>query len=456
MHHSLLQDLSQLKKHLAVREGATQEDQDESTLQLFLEVWKRVPTDWKAKCDLSKENEQKPQRDRLRVDLWSRDAITVSDSVLAQVQAWDKNPLSFLTSGVAFSFDQSENIFTRLFRFMDHGKGQATLIQDIRFRIVQMGLHDLMTRLECSNLRTGSEAEDEFANRVQVGGDPRAIIQKVKKWATTGGKYASLSQDLGGIGAIICMPADLSRAKLERIPASGEPRNLALACLKQRGIQDTTKKDIALCYKVAEKIWEHMRTDVDSNILEHAPVNSNKLSSAKRKGKDMVGGCGKRRTHAREPFHQSLDKPATVGLSMESTTDSGHCNWPAQSTAVLTHCSGTLCSPASSDHSLATLAQADLSTAQLADDALDPGTEGTNNSNGSGTRKIIGNILDVLSSDQANYQDVVAAELLLPTQHDGERDFWQDMVTVPPPSSFWNDTIPPISDFWGDMTEIAL
>ena len=76
-----------------------------------------------------------------------------------------------------------------------------------------MAIHDLITRLECSKLPPDSEAEDEFAHRVKVQGDPREVLQKVKKWATVSGKYTSLSRDLGGSRAMICILEDISRAK---------------------------------------------------------------------------------------------------------------------------------------------------------------------------------------------------------------------------------------------------
>ena len=113
-------------------------------LELFLQVWEKAPSRWKAKCQVPTTQADSEPRDRVRVDLLSRDTITISETVLTQLRLWNDDPLSFFMTKVTVSVGLSENPFTRLYCVIDQLLGDAAIIQKIRLRIAQIGLHTLM------------------------------------------------------------------------------------------------------------------------------------------------------------------------------------------------------------------------------------------------------------------------------------------------------------------------
>jgi hypothetical protein len=179
--------------------------------QLFQNIWSQAPPEWKVRFQKSTLGTvPKPPRDRLRVDLWSRATITVPEAVLTQLRLWDNDPSSFFIVEVATS--SSTDPFTRLFRLLRDASGGDKAIKLIRLRLGQIGLHRLKTRLERCQLRPDTDLEKEFVNRIQFDRDTAGLKDSVK-WASTGGKYDSLSKDLGGLGSMICIPTDISTAK---------------------------------------------------------------------------------------------------------------------------------------------------------------------------------------------------------------------------------------------------
>jgi hypothetical protein len=181
-------------------------------LQLFQSIWSKAPPEWKARCQVSTgEAGPKPPRDRLRLDLWSRETITVPEAVLTQLRLWDDDPSSFFI--IEMTTSSSKDPFTRLFRLLHNASGGDRTIKLIRLRLGQIGLYRLRTRLERCQLRPDTDIEKEFVSRIQFKGDPAELKECVKKWASTGGKYDSLSKELGGLGSMICIPTDISAAK---------------------------------------------------------------------------------------------------------------------------------------------------------------------------------------------------------------------------------------------------
>ena len=175
-------------------------------LRTFLRLWEKVPLAWRTQCKL-------PPSDRLKVDQWKTDTITIPEMILAQLDLWDNDPSSILISEPTVSFTPSQDFPSRLYLALDHIYTQSSVVKAIRLRILQIALHSLMNRLNVRQLRGNSEAESEFLGRIKIEKEDEEIRKRSKTWATTGEKYASLCAELGGLGSMICMPEDISAYK---------------------------------------------------------------------------------------------------------------------------------------------------------------------------------------------------------------------------------------------------
>jgi hypothetical protein len=176
-------------------------------------LFSKAPPQWTPKPPESplEQNSSPPirTRDRVLVGDWSREIITVPKEVLIHLDLWNNDPSSFFRPNIS----QPDNPCTRIFLCLHQASGGDKAIQEIRMRIGQIGAHRLLERLELCKLYPGTSAEEEFAKLVQFTKNRDEIAKKAKKWATTGRKYDQLSAELGGLGSMICMPDDISRAK---------------------------------------------------------------------------------------------------------------------------------------------------------------------------------------------------------------------------------------------------
>jgi hypothetical protein len=186
--------------------------------QLFHSILSKAPPQWTPKPPESplEENSSPPiPRDRLLLETWSREIITVPKEVLIHLDIWNKDPSSFFRPNIS----EPDNPCARIFLCLHQASGGDKAIQEIRMRIGQIGAHRLLERLELSKLYPGTSAEDEFAELVQSTMLDQStknrdeIAKKAKGWATTGRKYDQLSEELGGLGSMICMPGDIPKAK---------------------------------------------------------------------------------------------------------------------------------------------------------------------------------------------------------------------------------------------------
>ena len=149
----------------------------------------------------------------MKVDQWKSDIITVPEIVLTHLELWENDPLSILTLEATISLNSSQDFPSRLYLALDHTDVLSSIVKAIRLRILQIALHSLVIRLNVRQLHANSEAETEFLGRINVERDDAEVGKRSKNWATNGGKYASLSKELGGLGSMICMPEDISTYK---------------------------------------------------------------------------------------------------------------------------------------------------------------------------------------------------------------------------------------------------
>ena len=150
-----------------------------------------------------------PPRDRLRLDLWSKETITIPDHIRAELNKWKADPASFFI--ITITTVPSDDPFTQVARLLRGTSGGDETIKWIRNRIGRIGLHELRTGLGRSQLRNGTDAEDEFLQRIQSEWDVDS--KTLSGYACFGAKCASLSAALGGWGSMICWPPDISAAK---------------------------------------------------------------------------------------------------------------------------------------------------------------------------------------------------------------------------------------------------
>ena len=149
----------------------------------------------------------------MRVDKWSVDPIKVPDIVLTQLDIWENDPSSILTSEVTLSTDSSQAFPDRLYLALDHKLNKSRIVTAITTRMLQIAFHFLMKRLDVSQLHPNSDADSEFFDRLNVRSNDEGTKKNCRTWATTGRKYDSLSAEFEGLGSMICMPDDISTYK---------------------------------------------------------------------------------------------------------------------------------------------------------------------------------------------------------------------------------------------------
>jgi len=174
--------------------------------ETVLRLWEQIPPEWRTKC-------KPPPSDRVKVAKWKKDPINVPKIILTQLDLWDRDPSSILTSELEVSMSPAQDFLSRLYLALDHTHFQSALVKAVRLRILQIAFHNLMNRLNVRHICPDSTAETEFFSRIKVRKDDAEIGKRSKGWAKIGGKYASLSAELGGLGSMICLPGDISAYK---------------------------------------------------------------------------------------------------------------------------------------------------------------------------------------------------------------------------------------------------
>ena len=171
-------------------------------------MWDKLPLAWKLKC-------KPPPSDRLKVDQWKKDTIKIPKLVLDQLAVWEDDPLSILTM-TTIPDEPRKDFAGRLYLALDNIRIQSQIMDAIRSRVLQIMLYLLMAKLGARQLRTNSEPEAEFHERINVGGGDETL-KKIKAWATSGGKLYSLSLEFAQrtecLGSMICMPEDIKQYK---------------------------------------------------------------------------------------------------------------------------------------------------------------------------------------------------------------------------------------------------
>lgn len=165
----------------------------------------KVPPAWQEKCKFTPTG----PRDRIRVDLWKTDLITIPIGVRTELEKWKADPSSFFI--VTVTTAPSKDPFTRLARLLYNTSGGDQAIGNIRTRIGCIGLHRLKANLGLHRLQSDTDADSEFRQRIQSQCEiqPKAL----SKLLSLGARCDSLSTDLAGLGSMISWPEDISTAK---------------------------------------------------------------------------------------------------------------------------------------------------------------------------------------------------------------------------------------------------
>lgn len=125
------------------------------------------------------------------------------------LQSWSSDPSTFLQGPTTqLGYGHPANLYNSL-EALD--RSQAVGI--IQWRLTLVAFGESKERLQIRRVREGSEAA--FVNIIISSGLVTGNIEEVKKksllWATIGLRLKRIAFDLGGIGALIVMPEDISQ-----------------------------------------------------------------------------------------------------------------------------------------------------------------------------------------------------------------------------------------------------
>ena len=168
----------------------------------------RAPTAWKEKCKTKiLTPPPKPPRDRLRIDLWKTDPITIPAHVRTELEKWKADPSSFFLFTVTTT--PSADPFTQLARLLHSTFGGDPIIKGIRARIGCISICRLKASLGRRRLRSDTDAESEFIQRM----NSECKLENLRDLVCNGERYDLLAEDLGGVGSMVCWPPDISEPK---------------------------------------------------------------------------------------------------------------------------------------------------------------------------------------------------------------------------------------------------
>lgn len=177
--------------------------------------WASIPTKSRRKIGRHSQKSFK-KNSRKSNELINTSKISAPPVILASVDRWQDNPLSFFTER-RFDLDLSGSPVAQLYIYLQNLE-QRTEKDLVRSRLIKVLYYRLKNRL-CLNYVRANELEilaEIISKTGMVSSDPKGVKEKFSKWVTEGKRIDTLCKDVDEteslenthLGVLFCLPED--------------------------------------------------------------------------------------------------------------------------------------------------------------------------------------------------------------------------------------------------------
>ncbi|KFY98840.1 hypothetical protein V500_01536 [Pseudogymnoascus sp. VKM F-4518 (FW-2643)] len=206
--------------------------EDDKILKSLTEIWKLVPNKHKSKFNSTRTRSKRA--DRLpKID--STTSITLHPSIKEEYNHWKADPSTILQhTATPLPKHPVPIIYHKLVKLE-----KQTAVDLILRRFLCLKLYRLKSAFQTKKLRATSR--DDFQSLILESGLTEAqkteVAGNLERWIRAGARYLGIANKLGGTGALILLPDDISSAVWEELlPRTGTEFENVMALLKRRGL----------------------------------------------------------------------------------------------------------------------------------------------------------------------------------------------------------------------------
>ncbi|KFY26005.1 hypothetical protein V491_01498 [Pseudogymnoascus sp. VKM F-3775] len=228
----------QLEAHLHAVNSAESPNllfEDDTILKALTKIWKLVPNKHKSKFTSTRPRSKRTDRlPKLR----STTSITLDPSIKEEYKHWKDDPSTILQH-IATPLDSLPkhpipNTYHQLVRLE-----KQNAVNLILHRFLCVRLHRLKLAFQTQKIRATTRRD--FQSLILESGlaepEKAKVAGNLERWIRAGGRYLAIANRLGGIGALMLLPDDISLSVWEEyLPSTGTEFENMMTHLKHRGI----------------------------------------------------------------------------------------------------------------------------------------------------------------------------------------------------------------------------
>ncbi|KAM3066412.1 hypothetical protein ACMFMG_012102 [Clarireedia jacksonii] len=233
---------------------------------------------------------REPRRHRIwNTKTNSKTPIEIDKDINARLPFWKSYPLTFFDQHPMGEF-HDHNLLS-IGGFRNHNLPSQlylklrsieinTSIQSVQWRFLLLAFYDLRNEFLHQKYFASNVADDfiSIICKCDLVKETKDIVKEnCARWINAGGRYYLLAEELGGKGALLLLPGDISRTVLEHeMPKSGKDHEKMIKSLKSRGLYKDANSINAYAYEVADIIWKSQREHMDLWIRVRPDSDANR------------------------------------------------------------------------------------------------------------------------------------------------------------------------------------